>query len=604
LLEALWLCRPVMSCGFTLHAHAHFTSAGKPAQHKRRAPAQSEGGIKPHPTFTRSSSSSLSLDTVKIVNRLVARVADHNIELRRQLCIALNDLHALREELSASRGELCASKAVLQDARQKAINQFAGCGMALPTISLAGHLCGGICAERQESTLVIERRRRSETIMRLRYFSACPLEMPHLDIDEDLQDIEGALQGTMEVVPEVASVASLAQVAAEAHDWIHITAHTRSSGKSLALEDEACSLGSKMQLLSHADLERLFSSGGGARINFVFLSACESGPLARAFRASGVQHVIFCPTAVHDSRARCFARSVYSGLARHLSLEHAFSIARCAAELSGDDAQYGMLSDGTLKLAQAPPRQPVFELPRAPVNHMQQKRRIEDFVGRFFAIRSALRYLGMHRRRVVLIHGAPRMGVSATLMEIAHRVKMPGRKLPRRDSCAFYPHGTPGGFLIVDDIDLLCEQGAEEVRRHLGIEGAQVLAGCHNVDRISSVGDDKPMCVRLHPLQAAEAAELFLLRCQRPLLVEDLLRPLLIGGRNPKEVISRSEALYLLSLSVQAFGGIPGTIRCAVDRWAKKGSPCLQGDPSSLALTAGEDMNRSTRKRSENGVRS
>jgi len=542
----------------------------------------------------RAWSSSLALDVGKEHNfrsAFAADIAAHNVELRRRLRAAHDDLRASREEVLASRE-------LLLEARGETGAPATGKFAALPPIGSAKGASSSKCALRHESTVLASPEKPSDSTIRLRYLSASPLHMPRLDIDADLKEIEDALEGTMEVEPEVASIASLGRAAVETNLWVHITAHTCSGGTALVLEDETCSLGSKVQSLSPSGLEKLFRSGGCPRNGFVFIAACESVRLAYALRASGVQHIVFCPTAAHDRRARCFSRSLYGALAKHFSLEHAFSIARCTAELGGDEGQYGMLSDGALRLEQGPWRSVPLELSPRPNNHRHRKRRVEDFVGRLDVIGAVLSYLGLHCRRVVLLQAAASLGLSATLIEISHRVTMPGRKLAAHGRCSFFPSDAPGGLLIVDDLAALSEQEAEEVRRHLDVEGAQLLAGCLSADRTSlCVSDDKPMCVQLPPLQAREAAELFLLRCQRGLLVEDLFPPDTAASRNPKECIPRSEALALLTKPIQAFGGIPGKIRCAVDKWARKGSPSLQGDPGSLALTVSADTNAQRTKR-------
>jgi hypothetical protein len=160
---------------------------------------------------------------------------------------------------------------------------------------------------------------------------------------------------------------------------------------------------------------------------------------------------------------------------------------------------------------------------------------------------------------------------------------MPGCKPDGQALCAFFPKEAPGGLLIVDDLEKLSGSEQEAVQRHLETHGAQLLASCHKMDGDGLPFDSKPMYVPLPPLNAIEAAELFLRRCQRPLLIEDLLPPHSFGGHSPKEVCPLGAAVKMLARPVQAFGGVPGKICAAVDKWVRRGSPCLEGDPAKLA---------------------
>lgn len=523
-----------------------------------------------------------------------AALALQNIQLRRsydELRASFEDLRASHDELQAQVGTPMISRScgagtprrkglpplpsVLGEPARRSASNKAGSSALVPGMeSVVAVIDDASSCARQPA-------------VRLRHLYASPLSWPgsgipalqRLDIDAEIQDLQEALSGSMELEPEIASVTSLSRAVMEANQWIHISAHSLRGGMYILLEDD---VGAREPCpLAHGDLERLFASGGRPRTPFVFLSACESARLARALHGAGVPHVVFCPTIVGDRRARDFASSLYSALAKQMSLEHAFSIARCAAELSGDEAQYGLLSDGSLRLVQHPLPQlpPVSSVPR----HLGLKRRVENFVGRAEVFRAVLYYLRRARQRVVLLHCEAPLGLSATLREIAHLVAVPASKPVGQSSCAFFPGEAPGGLLIVDDLDNLIGREQEKIEQHLESDGAQLLASCHSVDGSSVHFDDKPMYVKLPPLEATEAAELFLLRCQRRLLIEDLLPPQAFAGRSPKDVCERPTAIQLLAKPVQAFGGIPGKICAAVDKWVRKGMPCLHGDPGKLA---------------------
>lgn len=421
----------------------------------------------------------------------------------------------------------------------------------------------------------------------LRYLYASPFSMPPLDVGAELAVLRDTLASVCDVQPEVASISALGQAVVDPNAWLHISAHSAGHGSFLVLEDEE-SLGDTERPLPLGGLQSYIQVGGGARCSFLFLSACESGKLARVFFDNGVQNVVFCPTEVHDRRARRFAHTLYTGLGTGQPLERAFAQATVAAKLSGDEAQYGILTSGPLEL---PPRISCdsFSLPpctAAPLRRGAARRRVEDFVGRKEAIRAVMCYL-TGKRSFVLIHCLESLGRSATLREIAHLLTTPGRRLAGESLCAFFPAEAPGGLLIVDDVDCLNGEEHAQVKGHLEVDGAQVLA-CSRQGHSGSPYADlcKSMPVELKPLADEEAAELFLRRCQRPLQVSDVLPPQRREGRHPGEVLGKSEALRLLMKPIKAFKGVPGRIRTVVDEWAMSGSPSLGGEVERLAHAA------------------
>jgi hypothetical protein len=448
-----------------------------------------------------------------------------------------------------------------------------------------------------------------DAMIPFRYLYACPAvtpvgappaRLPVIDVNADLASIRDAFGhlladgASAAIEVRVATVSSLGQAAMAKGSWVHLSAHGI-AGQALALEDENDPLGARAHSLGLDGLRELLRAGGGVQCALVFLAVCQSAAFARVFRDAGASHVIFCPTMVGDKRARRFARDLYGALARGHSLGHAYAFARSVAELSKDNAEYGILSDGELRLfhpclttipqlnqySETPHRERKFGAAAA------TKRQVEDFVGRVDVIYRVLAFLGRLSRRVVLLHSEASLGRSATLKEIAHHVTTPGRIFSHSQGCAFYPGKAPGGLLIVDDADTLTSSDQDTLRRHLEREGAQLLLSCRQLtcgDPFS--GEDKPMCVALDPLQPVEAAELFLRRCQRALRAEDLLPPKLLQGRNAKETIPEKTALELLTKPIQVFAGMPGRVRKAVDEWSKRGSPPIHGDMEKLALAA------------------
>eukprot|EP00928_Gymnodinium_smaydae_P058960 TRINITY_DN4217_c0_g2_i1.p1 TRINITY_DN4217_c0_g2~~TRINITY_DN4217_c0_g2_i1.p1 ORF type:complete len:599 (-),score=61.61 TRINITY_DN4217_c0_g2_i1:240-2036(-) len=434
------------------------------------------------------------------------------------------------------------------------------------------------------------------------------MKLQPLDIEAELLSIKDSLQGScMTVECKKATVAAVADAITEPGAWLHISAHSINGGSALVLEDETDPLGVHARPLAERGLRQLLEAGGLAQIDFLFLCVCQSEKLAKLFFDAGVNNVVFCPTGVLDSRARLFARSLYGALARRLSLEAAYSIAKCTAELSGDDAQYGLLTrnfgSSDLRIPGAPDRLSLPSLPQVSAANVWTrqhfKNRAEDFVGRVEPINKVLTYLGRLGRRLVLLHCEMSFGRSAMLQEIAYHITGPSRRFSSCDTskmlsnltrrCAFFPAEAPGGLLIVDDVDKLTEADRQRVWRHLAQDAsgeAQLLIACRSGEDqppLDLPSTHKPMYVELPPLNAEEAAELFLARCQRPLLYEDLVQPDALGNLNSKAIVRKNDAIKLLAKPVQVFKGIPGRVRKAVDDWARRGSPTLHGNLKRLA---------------------
>jgi len=519
------------------------------------------------------------------------------VELRRQLREVSHARDELQEAHLSAEAELRLSRdrapAMVSAATTAAASSSSSgssssdAGATTPRMSplRLPHTAAAAAAAAEASRQAAERH--IEELQHLLYLFASPLTLPRLDTAAEVEALHEAGNSCFDIEVQVASVTSVSQAVIERDLWIHISAHSGDGGNSLILEEDKNSLGEHARPLALAGLEELLRTGGGVHCAFLFLAACESEKIARVFHAAGVQNVVYCPTEVHDSRARLFATSLYGALSKGLSVEQAFAKARCAAKLSGDEAQYGLLSTHHLQL-RPPPRGSPSQvwLPHGP-HRSFLKRKVEDFVGRMDTIRFVLFYLGISKRRFVLLHCTTPLGRSATLKEVAHLVTAPGRKFSGQSRCAFFPSEAPGGLLIVDDIDTLTDMEREKVRQHLEVEGSQLLAGSRFDDSGQPFHDHgKPMLVELPPLRNEEAAELFLRRCRRPLMLQDMVSPKELGGRDPKKVLDRSDALHFLKQPIKAFSGAPGRIRRAVDDWASRGSPTLYGQVAKLAASA------------------
>lgn len=427
--------------------------------------------------------------------------------------------------------------------------------------------------------------------VRLRCLYAAPLlldastTLPRLNAKAEIKAIKKASAGAFEVEVGVASVASLRQAVTEPGVWLHLCIHSTNKGQGMLLEEQdpvSDVHSAQAHVLWLSKLEELLSVGGGASIPFLFLSACEAEPLARAFRAAGVQHVVCCLTPVRDTAAHCFAHYLYHALANRRSLGDAFAIAACTAKCSGDVARYGLLSDGNLWLTSPSAGTPLRHM--AAPSTAPLPRELEDFVGRQKVINEVLSHL--KHRRVVVLHCEAPLGLTATLVELAHYVTSPGRMFSHPSCCAFFPHEAPGGLLIVDDADGLLDDGSkDQLRSHLAADGAKLVLGCHSARSDILLGGEKAVHVPLPPLSAAESARLFLQRCHRPLLAADLLSPEELGGEeDPHRVVSGPEALMLLRRRIAAFAGDPGKVRRAAEL-VRPGSPLLRGDLTALAAS-------------------
>jgi hypothetical protein len=92
--------------------------------------------------------------------------------------------------------------------------------------------------------------------------------------------------------------------------------------------------------IPHNALQELFSAGGGgvddSPLRLAFVSACSSAPLAHAFVACGIPHVIGVRTSqkIEDYAAIEFTRSFYLALATGKSIGASFLIAQQAVAKS------------------------------------------------------------------------------------------------------------------------------------------------------------------------------------------------------------------------------------------------------------------------------
>jgi len=411
----------------------------------------------------------------------------------------------------------------------------------------------------------------NEVPTRLRFLYASPLliggsALPELRIEDEISEIRRALSGAVPMEVEVATVSSLRQAVGERGLWLHISMHcVKDQRNNGALAFEA-SRGARAYILFEGQLEQLLREGDGVRVDFVFLSACESRRLAPIFRAAGVKHVVCCSTQVKDIDAQQFARSLYFELANRTSLQDAFAIAARTGKCNGYEGEYCLMTDGSpwpdnlLMLGRRSNLDPLVH--GQPLQGLP--RQVEDFVGRLEVIDRVLAAFAV--RRVVVVHCESPFGRTATLKEIVRYASLPGRAFAGR--VAFFPRRVAGGMLVVDDGDaLLAGEGQLQLRRHLELEGAVLLVACRLPVSDPFDGIDKAINIPLMPLRPGEAAELFLRRVSRPLLAVDLCAAVELQCRkeDPSRVLPREEAWQHLQrlLGEIPWGGEPGRIRRA-----------------------------------------
>jgi hypothetical protein len=96
----------------------------------------------------------------------------------------------------------------------------------------------------------------------------------------------------------------------------------------------------EMHMLGGDQLNKLFSAGGHGAPNtkFVFVSACHSEAVGKAFADAGVPHVVAVSKKyeVLDQASQEFSRAFYTALLNGRSVQEAFDIAQAHVSCCGD----------------------------------------------------------------------------------------------------------------------------------------------------------------------------------------------------------------------------------------------------------------------------
>eukprot|EP00931_Biecheleriopsis_adriatica_P056891 TRINITY_DN33742_c2_g1_i1.p1 TRINITY_DN33742_c2_g1~~TRINITY_DN33742_c2_g1_i1.p1 ORF type:complete len:691 (-),score=126.72 TRINITY_DN33742_c2_g1_i1:102-2174(-) len=429
----------------------------------------------------------------------------------------------------------------------------------------------------------------TKSATRLRYLYASPLlhrdrghtlVLPQLQHMKEIAAVEGTVAARMTLEVEVATEASLRRALNESDVWLHFSMHgikdARGEHSQLLFEDP-CSASAKP--VCSKILKDILHTSGPAKNPFVFISACESESLARIWHTAGVKNVIYCDTKVRDVDAYRFAHYLYHALVNKRTLKASFEIACGTARSLGDHAHYCLLSEETgdkdLQVALSScTMQGATLLSRS----LALPRRVEDFRGRHGVMDATVRLLS--QRSVVVLHAErPGLGLSATLIELAHFLASPGRMFA--DCCSFYPHQIPGGLLICDDFESPTTRA--DCEKHLEVQGSKVLAGCRGIVPPGLIlnGHLKVITIKLEPLSDGELAALYLSRVQRPLLLQDLLPKGSYEEAEAERVLLKDEAVQLAKKCMARFCGRPGDVCQAASR-VLPGTAALHGNLDAL----------------------
>mmetsp|Transcript_84216 Transcript_84216/g.180468 ORF Transcript_84216/g.180468 Transcript_84216/m.180468 type:complete len:939 (-) Transcript_84216:90-2906(-) len=247
---------------------------------------------------------------------------------------------------------------------------------------------------------------------------------------------------------------------------VHVVAHCDNhptEGVGLVLED-GC--GGPHVLYKDKLGEMLRANGGLDQLPLLFLNTCWSEAIATLFAECGCRQLVFTQGPVLDAAARQFAQQFYFSLGSREPLGQAWESARQALKIDprpevqqnadkfvlkcsggqGSDSSTGESAnvealcrlDGIAVAHQAwrPGRgwedaESVLEVPDLPP-------RVEDFVGRGWALRDLLRILGgagagpsTAAKRACVLFGPSGIGKTAAAVELAHFAAAPGRLFSR-----------------------------------------------------------------------------------------------------------------------------------------------------------------------------
>jgi hypothetical protein len=185
----------------------------------------------------------------------------------------------------------------------------------------------------------------------------------------------------------------------------------------------------KVHCMTPADILNLLSAGGqNEGIEFVFVSACNSENVGKAFVQAGVPHVIAVrrQEQVADDAARMFMKQFYLAVLVGRTVKNAFEIALAAVKtgiIEGNEPKKFLLlpQDGDHNVE-------IFrDVPAGQFINLNEKEKpnnlcapIENFLGRNFEVQELVEKLadsGISGRKLILLTGVPRIGKTTLALE-------------------------------------------------------------------------------------------------------------------------------------------------------------------------------------------
>lgn len=241
------------------------------------------------------------------------------------------------------------------------------------------------------------------------------------DLFETLSNSEKALRLKIEVATQDKLIA-LTLMGLRA---LHFSGHGQEN--MLAFEN---GLG-KVHCMTPADILNLLSVGGqNAGIEFVFVSACNSENVGKAFVQAGVPHVIAVrrQEQVADDAARTFMKQFYLAVLVGRTVKNAFEIALAAVRTAATNIDANEPKKFLLLPQEGDHNVQIFrDVPAGQFINLNEKEKpnnlcapIENFLGRNFEVQELVEKLadsGSSGRKLITLTGVPRIGKTTLALE-------------------------------------------------------------------------------------------------------------------------------------------------------------------------------------------
>lgn len=241
------------------------------------------------------------------------------------------------------------------------------------------------------------------------------------DLFETLSNSEKALRLKIEVATQEKLIA-LTTMGLRA---LHFSGHGQEN--MLAFEN---GLG-KVHCMTPADILNLLSVGGQyAGIEFVFVSACNSENVGKAFVQAGVPHVIAVrrQEQVADDAARTFMKQFYLAVLVGRTVKNAFEIALAAVRTSASSIDANEPKKFLLLPQEGDHNVQIFrDVPTGQYINLNEKEKpnnlcapIENFLGRNFEVQELVEKMadsGTTGRKLIVLTGVPKIGKTTLALE-------------------------------------------------------------------------------------------------------------------------------------------------------------------------------------------